>query len=154
MIKYVSIDIVFQEVPNETTLAINISNCPNHCMGCHSKHLWEDIGKPLKDDIDDLLKSYKGEFTCIAFMGGDNDIQELFDIIKYVKNNTDYKICWYTGKTYDEVIKLDNIFLLDFLKTGRYIEKYGGLKSKTTNQKFYVKDNNSFFNKTDLFWKK
>ena len=30
MLKYANYDIVFQEVPDEVTLAINISNCPNH----------------------------------------------------------------------------------------------------------------------------
>ena len=38
MLKYANFDIVFQEVPDEVTLAINISNCPNQCVGCHSKY--------------------------------------------------------------------------------------------------------------------
>ena len=46
MLKYANFDIVFQEVPEEVTLAINISNCPNQCPGCHSKYLWENKGKP------------------------------------------------------------------------------------------------------------
>ena len=39
MLKYANFDIVFQEVPEEVTLAINISNCPNQCPGCHSKNV-------------------------------------------------------------------------------------------------------------------
>lgn len=31
MLKYVNTGIVFQEIPDETTLAINISNCPCAC---------------------------------------------------------------------------------------------------------------------------
>lgn len=47
MLKYVDARVVFQEIPDEITLAINISNCPCHCKGCHSQYLAEDIGKPL-----------------------------------------------------------------------------------------------------------
>lgn len=45
MLKYVDARVVFQEIPDEITLAINISNCPCHCKGCHSQYLAEDIGK-------------------------------------------------------------------------------------------------------------
>ena len=48
MLKYVNTDVVFQEIPDEVTLAINISNCPCHCPGCHSRYLWEDIGLSLE----------------------------------------------------------------------------------------------------------
>ena len=44
MLKYVNTGVVFQEIPDEVTLAINISNCPCRCPGCHSHYLWEDIG--------------------------------------------------------------------------------------------------------------
>ena len=40
MLKYVNTDIVFQEIPDEVTLAVNISNCPCRCPGCHSQYLW------------------------------------------------------------------------------------------------------------------
>ena len=35
-IKYVIDEVVFREFPDEVTLALNISGCPNHCPGCHS----------------------------------------------------------------------------------------------------------------------
>ena len=37
MIKHVPEDItvVFSEIPDEITLAFNISNCLNNCIGCH-----------------------------------------------------------------------------------------------------------------------
>ena len=41
--KYVDTKIVFQELPNEITLAINISGCPCACIGCHSSYLSQDI---------------------------------------------------------------------------------------------------------------
>ena len=50
MVKYYNYDIVFAEIPDETTLALNITNCPNRCRGCHSPHLQKDIGRILDDD--------------------------------------------------------------------------------------------------------
>ena len=33
MLNYYNYDIVCQEIPDEITLAINITGCPNHCQG-------------------------------------------------------------------------------------------------------------------------
>ena len=49
MLKFVGTDIVFQEFPDEVTLAINISNCPCRCPGCHSPFLWKDTGTELTE---------------------------------------------------------------------------------------------------------
>ena len=74
MLKYVNTGIVFQEIPDEVTLAINISNCPCHCPGCHSYYLWDDVGLPLNTEaIDDFVKTFGSDITCISFMGGDGD---------------------------------------------------------------------------------
>lgn len=73
MLKYVGFDIVFREIPDETTLAINISNCPCHCKGCHSSYLAGDVGEVLTiTRIEKLINENKG-ITAICFMGGDND---------------------------------------------------------------------------------
>ena len=50
MLKYTNTDIVFQEIPDEVTLAVNLSGCPCHCPGCHSQYLWGDEGEPLTDE--------------------------------------------------------------------------------------------------------
>ena len=64
MLKYVNTGIVFQEIPDEVTLAINISNCPCHCPGCHSHYLWDDIGLPLDTDaIDAFIENVGKEYT-------------------------------------------------------------------------------------------
>ena len=57
MLKYTNTDIVFQEIPDEVTLAVNLSGCPCHCPGCHSTHLWGDTGDPLTDEAIDCLLS-------------------------------------------------------------------------------------------------
>ena len=47
MLKYVDVMETFAEVPDEITLAINLSNCPHRCKGCHSEYLQKDIGEEL-----------------------------------------------------------------------------------------------------------
>ena len=49
MLKYVPqmTSVVLEEIPDRVTLAVDISNCPGHCEGCHSPFLREDIGEPL-----------------------------------------------------------------------------------------------------------
>ena len=71
-LKYTDYDIVFQEIPNEVTLAINLSRCPNRCEGCHSAYLMNDVGEQLTlEVIDSLYEKYGSSITCIWFMGGD-----------------------------------------------------------------------------------
>ena len=63
--KYVDTKIVFQELPNEITLAINISGCPCACIGCHSSYLSQDIGELLtKEALQQLIRKNKG---CLLY---------------------------------------------------------------------------------------
>ena len=65
--KVASYDIVFQEIPEEVTLALNISQCPCHCQGCHSPHLAEDIGEQLTTELlQNLLDRYRSAVTCVC----------------------------------------------------------------------------------------
>lgn len=136
MLKFADFDIVFQEVPGEVTLALNISNCPNNCPGCHSAYLMKDVGMPLTENaIDDLLSKYGKAITCVCFMGGDAEPAEVQRIASYVKCNTKCKTAWYSGR--GKLPECFSLQCLDFLKLGPYIEKFGGLDAPTTNQHFY-----------------
>lgn len=134
MLKYTDAQVVFREIPDEITLAINISNCPCHCKGCHSSYLAEDIGTELTiEKLIELIKTNKG-ITCISFMGGDNDpegINLLARAIKLCCGNF-YKIAWYSGRS--ECSTFIDLKNFDFIKLGPYIEELGGLDSKETNQ--------------------
>ena len=67
--KFVDTQVVFEEIPDEITLCINVSNCVFHCPDCHSKHLWKDIGNILDEkSIDELIDKNKG-ISCVCFMG-------------------------------------------------------------------------------------
>jgi len=136
MLKYTTYDIVFQEVPNEITLAINISGCPHHCEGCHSKYLWNYTGNYVRYDLSKIIKKYIGMITCVCFMGGDQNLEEVNAILTNIKDIYHLKTCIYSGlDNMDDVAIL--IPQLDYLKIGRYDKRFGGLNSKITNQVFY-----------------
>lgn len=154
MLKYANFDIVFQEVPDEVTLAINISNCPNQCPGCHSKYLWENIGKALdSEELDRLVTQYKSGITCVCFMGGDNEPDKVAELARKVKNEyKGLKAAWYSGKNeLPENVKTDHF---DYIKLGSYVAELGALDSVTTNQRMMkrlsdgrVKDITEWFRK-------
>ena len=134
MLKFANHDVVFQEVPDQITLAINISNCPNHCPGCHSKYLWNDIGWELdKNALENLISKNDG-ITCVCFMGGDQAPAEVSQLTSFVKQKyPKLKVGWYSGK--EEISPAIDIRSFDYVKTGRYDEKCGPLSSPTTNQR-------------------
>ena len=98
-LKYANTDVVFQEFPDEVTLAINITGCPNFCKGCHSQYLWEDTGNELNEEaIDRLILEHTG-ITCIGFMGGDQAPQKVVKLSQYVKSKyPSLPTGWQSGK--------------------------------------------------------
>jgi len=155
MLKYVNTGIVFQEIPDEVTLAINISNCPCHCPGCHSHYLWEDIGLPLNTDaIDAFIGEYGRNITCIAFMGGDNDPMGVDMLAQYIhEEHPQYKVAWYSGRL--RITSAINKADFDYIKIGPYIKHLGPLKQPTTNQRLYRQnDTGEFEDITSRFWRK
>jgi anaerobic ribonucleoside-triphosphate reductase activating protein len=155
MLKYVNTGVVFQEIPNEVTLAINISNCPCRCPGCHSRYLWEDVGLPLNTEaIDDFVEEYGDDITCLAFMGGDSDPKGVNILAQYIHEEyPQFKVAWYSGKTV--ISAAVNRADFDYIKIGPFIRHLGPLKSPTTNQRLYRQnDQGEFEDITHRFWKK
>lgn len=69
MLKYTDYDVVFQEIPDEVTLAVNIAGCPNRCPGCHSPQLQQEIGEPLTPAVlAELLERYGDAVTCLCLI--------------------------------------------------------------------------------------
>lgn len=141
MLKYYNFDIVFQEIPDETTLAVNITGCPFRCPGCHSPHLREDIGEPLDEEaLLSMLRRYGSGVTCICIMGGDAHPDEVQTIAGHIKRDLGYRSAWYSGaESVAECIDTRNF---DYIKIGPYKEEAGGLKSGTTNQRLYKVEEN------------
>jgi len=154
MLKVASYDVVFQEIPGEVTLALNLSNCPCHCPGCHSQHLAEDIGEVLDEELlDGLIDRYKGLITCVAFMGGDAEPEEVARLAAHVKG---VKTAWYSGRQYtpENVPFHFPLSTFHFVKFGPYIESLGGLKSEKTNQRLYKRVGDVWEDITAVFWRK
>lgn len=134
MIKYNDYYIVFEEIPDKLTLAVNITNCQNRCVGCHSPELRENIGKELTiEEVDKIISENDG-INCFLFMGEGNDKESLFGLAKYIKDKYDIDIALYSGR---EKVEYDILQLFDYVKVGPYIEEYGPLNKKTTNQRLY-----------------
>ena len=149
MIKYIDKAIVFQEVPDEITLALEITNCPHRCKNCHSPHLREDIGVELtNEELEKLIKS-NPYITCICLMGGDSDHQDIIRISDIIHLHS-LKVAFYSG---DEEIDKCLISCLDYYKVGPYIEKLGPLNNKNTNQKMYKIEEGVLKDITNRFWK-
>lgn len=137
MLKCYSYDIVCQEIPDEITLAVNISCCPNRCPGCHSPWLWSDEGKVMDEELlASLIGRYSAAITCFCFMGGDAEPMEVQRLAGWIRQTyPQLKTAWYSGK--ETLPDGFDVRSLDYLKLGPYIEELGGLKSPTTNQMLF-----------------
>lgn len=133
--KFTEYEVVLREIPDEITLAINISNCPYHCKGCHSPHLWEDIGLELTAPLlYQMIERNKG-ITCVCFMGGPFEEVRVWSLwIKLMYPNL--KTGWYTGSSALPISENT----LDYIKIGRYISDCGPLNNPKTNQRLYKID--------------
>lgn len=152
MLKYVDAKVVFAEVPDEVTLAINISNCPCQCKGCHSSYLAQDIGTELTfNEVRKLIRKNSG-ISCIAIMGGDAEPDKINTLASFIINHYGYiKVAWYSGRQeLDNNIDLCNF---DYIKLGPYKEELGPLDSRTTNQRFYKVNGKELVDITGKFWK-
>lgn len=154
MLKYVDTLVSFQEIPDEISLCINISNCPNNCPGCHSSYLKDDIGIPLTYvELMQLISKNHG-ISCVCFMGGDKEPWEVQRLAQRVKEKG-LKAAWYSGKSeIPEDICLVNF---DYVKLGSYIEEKGPLTNRNTNQVMYkidyIADRPFVIDITSRFWK-
>lgn len=146
-------DIVLQEVPDEISLALNVTECPHHCVGCHSAYLSESYGEYVSGKLPELLKQYQGLISCVCFMGGDQHINDFMQQCQFIKHNCpELKIAVYTGS--DNIHIFDSCFeYLDYIKIGPYDKQFGGLNDPNTNQRMYKKDRNEWIDITYRFYK-
>lgn len=156
MLKYVNHDIVFQEFPDEVTLAVNLSQCPNACPGCHSPYLWGDAGEVLSlTRLEALALQYEGEITCVALMGGDNDPESVLLILGELRRNLPgIRTGWYSGR--DALPRCFGEYPApDYVKVGPWREECGPLSSSRTNQRLYrYHCDGTREDITHRFWKK
>ena len=136
--KFLLSEVVFQEIPDEIILAIDITNCPFRCPGCHSPELWEDIGEELTTStLETLIEENKG-ITCVCFMGGDYNPEYLSLLASFIKvTYPKLKVALYSGSESFPPVDLSNF---DYIKVGPYIQEKGGLDNPNTNQKLFKKE--------------
>lgn len=148
-------EVTFSEIPDEITLCINISNCPNRCKNCHSEYLWKNIGEPLYiETLYDLIDKNQG-ITCVCFMGGDSNPTYINILAKAIKYKYNLKVGWYSGKS--KLSKEIDLRWFNFIKLGPYMEQFGPLNNPNTNQKFFkveiINNKPTMVCYTNLFWK-
>lgn len=150
MLKYLNTPVTFAEVPDEITLCINITGCPNRCPGCHSQFLWEDNGEDLtQSTLEQLIRDNSG-VSCVCLMGGDQD-PEAINFFGGIIKHSGKKSAWYSGKS--EIANEINLNNFDYIKIGPYIEEKGGLSNPNTNQKLYKIIGTNLEDITYKFWK-
>jgi anaerobic ribonucleoside-triphosphate reductase activating protein len=143
-LRYSNEQIVWQEVPGETSLAFTITGCPLRCKGCHSSEYRNPkTGEPLLPEyLQVRLEQYRGLITCVLFLGGEW-LPELLQPLLEQAQRANIKTCLYSG--FDQV---PDCLLkhLTYLKTGPWIAARGGLDCPTTNQRFIDLRTNELLN--------
>ncbi len=156
MIKYVPemTSVVIEEIPDRVALAVDISNCQGNCVGCHSPFLKTDVGVELTESVIDFLVSDNFGVDCFLFLGEGSDPETLRRLAGHVRS-IGLAAALYSGRQSVE----DRIYeTFDYVKVGPYIEAFGPLNSRTTNQRLYkVSHADGTFRLTDItsrFWHK
>ncbi|NJL24675.1 MAG: anaerobic ribonucleoside-triphosphate reductase activating protein [Calothrix sp. SM1_5_4] len=134
--KYSHSQVVFQEVPDEISLALHITGCPWHCRGCHSSDLWDpELGEDLDSTrLHSLLDRHSRYISCVLFLGGDWEEVALIPLLREARARG-FKTALYTGRNRRQLSEA-LVNSLDYLKYGPYIASLGGLDSPRTNQRF------------------
>lgn len=151
MIKYKDSYVVFEEIPDRVSLAVNITNCQNNCIGCHSPELRLNNGKELTEDVIDELIGDNYGIDCFLFMGEGKDGERLLELAKYIKCKHNLKVAIYSGRP---DVECDFYKIFDYIKVGEYKEEFGPLNRKTTNQRLYEVLSNNIIDITYKFWGK
>lgn len=150
MLKYESQLITLAEVPGEVSLSFLVTGCPLRCPGCHSVPS-RDGSKGMDltiAAISNFLSEDKGFITCVLFLGGEWDVPGLETLLKFCKSEG-LATALYTGRNRIPKQLTDN---LDYIKTGPYIQRLGGLENPNTNQKLIkIKTGEDL---TPKFWRK
>lgn len=148
MVKFIEnmTSVVFEEIPDRVTLAVNITNCQNSCKGCHSAFLKKNMGNELTfETIDNLMNKNKG-VNCFLFLGEGNDSCTLLKLNDYIKEKYNIETALYSGR---DVVEEELFDKFDYVKVGSYKEEYGALNNRNTNQRlFYHREDI-----TNKFWR-
>lgn len=160
------LDITAPDINNGNGVRVTlwVSGCTHKCKGCHNSWTWNyNKGKIFAEDSDEILNKLSNWLSRdyvdgITFSGGDpldqdNDgLCELYNIIKWVRNNFPKKTIWlYTGYTKEEIDESNNymrkkvVDSLDVLVDGPYKEELRDIahcpfRGSTNQRIIHIKD--------------
>ena len=160
------IDITAPDINNGNGIRVTlwVAGCTHKCKGCHNAWTWNyNQGKDFLAEQDEILHKLstwldRDYVEGITFSGGDpldqdNDgLCELYNIIKWVRNNFPKKTIWlYTGYTKEEIDESNNymrkkvVDSLDVLVDGPYKEELRDIahcpfRGSTNQRIIYIKD--------------
>lgn len=154
MIKYVpqATSVVLEEIPGKVSLAVDVSNCPMRCPGCHSPFLQTDVGEELTVEVIEALLADNFGVNCFLFFGEGQDDESFLDLAWYLRDNhPEIEIALYSGRT-----EVPNSYwrVFNYIKLGPYIEKLGPLNHRTTNQRLYMVEGPVHKDITHLIWER
>lgn len=140
-----------------------ISGCNHKCKGCHNPETWDyKYGKLFDQDAKNIISQWlsKPYIKGLTISGGDpldrtdNELLEILDLCKYIKNNFSNKDIWiYTGFTYEELMEKSNNIIykilmeIDYLVDGPFIKELKDLSIPfrgSTNQRIIDLEINKF----------
>lgn len=131
------VQLALSEIPGEISVAIPLAGCSHVCAGCHSPQYQDKDGGDLltTSKFDDILHKYERKASCVLLFNGEHEPDSLFCLIRISKLRG-FKVALYSGFELEELNK-DVVDMLDFIKTGSYKEKLGGINVKGTNQRLW-----------------
>ena len=104
-----------------------VQGCDLKCIGCWNELTWNFDNNILKSvkEIFEEIKSLGTQIEGVTFSGGEPFLQakELSKLAKLIKENTTLDIQIFSGFTKDELIKMEQLELLqytDILVTGKF----------------------------------
>ena len=158
MLRYLTYQVLPNEIPGELSLGISLLGCPIHCKGCHSPEVWDvnsrGKGKELTPrELDALICAQNG-VSCVLFMGGDWNPYDLNRLILEASTGLEMPCALYSGQELYDLQRDVDLKGLTYLKWGPYIESLGGLQSRTTNQQIWkLKRGVPVENLNHYFWR-
>lgn len=124
--------IIYNDISAAPGLCVTLftQGCPHRCPGCHNPETWDfDGGKEFTEEtMEEIIKGLKAQGIkrnyCV--MGGeplcDENAYFTFTTIWRVKYDLpDTLVYVWTGYTFDELLKSDNIYIKEILKYADFI---------------------------------
>lgn len=102
MLNFFTVAVDSHRIEGETMLLIFLGSCPRQCAECVSEKFKEESENQLSISILHALIENNPDITCIGFVGGDNDHNNINFLANYIHLNTNLKVCMYSSEKIDK----------------------------------------------------